>query len=151
MGKVNRGETQASMNEDLTTINKRISTNKDLLLDQLKKIPIVQIACEKVGVGRATYYRWRKQDSEFARQADASIRQGVLLINDLAESQLLNQIKNGHMTAIIYWLKHRHKDYSTRVELSGSLEHKNAPLPKDYKDLILKALQIASPNKEKQE
>ena len=44
------------------TIEKRQSKNKEQLLEILKKTPIVQIACEKAGVGRATYYRWRKDD-----------------------------------------------------------------------------------------
>jgi len=39
------------------TIEKRQSKNKEQLLEILKKTPIVQIACEKAGVGRATYYR----------------------------------------------------------------------------------------------
>ena len=78
---------------------------KQALCEQLKKTPIVQLACEKVGVGRATYYRWRKEDEEFSRNADESLCEGVKLMNDMAESQLLSAIKNQNMTAIIFWLK----------------------------------------------
>ena len=35
--------------------------NKTIILEQLQKAPIVQIACEKTGISRATYYRWRKE------------------------------------------------------------------------------------------
>ena len=51
-------------------VKKRISSEKMLILEQLKKTPIVQIACEKVGVGRSTYYRWKKEDSKFSSSAD---------------------------------------------------------------------------------
>ena len=39
--------------------------DKELILEQLRKTPIVQVACEKTGIARATYYRWRKKDKRF--------------------------------------------------------------------------------------
>ena len=89
-----------------TTVQKRIDSNKELLIEQLKKTPIVQVACEKVGVGRATYYRWRKEDEEFAKLADEAISEGNFLVNDMAESQLMSAIRDKNLTAIIFWLKH---------------------------------------------
>lgn len=74
------------------SIQDRQEEQKKLLLEQLTKTPIVQIACEKSGVGRATYYRWRKDDPDFAREADASLKEGRLLVNDMAESQLMSAI-----------------------------------------------------------
>ncbi len=85
---------------------------KTLFLEQLKKTPIIQVACEKTGVSRASYYRWCKENPEFKKQSEESIMQGNLLINDLAESQLLSAIKDKNMTAIIYWLNNHHPDYS---------------------------------------
>jgi hypothetical protein len=32
-------------------------------------------------------------------------------MNDMAESQLLNAVRDGNMTGIIFWLKSRHKAY----------------------------------------
>ena len=55
------------------SIQKRMDNNKELVVEQLKKTPIVQIACEKTGIGRATYYRWRKEDAEFGKLADEAI------------------------------------------------------------------------------
>ena len=49
------------------TIRERMKKEKELIIKQLKKTPIVQLACEKTGVGRATYYRWRKVDKRFKR------------------------------------------------------------------------------------
>jgi hypothetical protein len=85
------------------TIQLRQQKEREILLEHLKKTPIVQLACEKSGVGRATYYRWRKEDSDFAKKAERAIQKGVLLMNDFAESQLISSIRDKNMTAIIYW------------------------------------------------
>lgn len=123
------------------TIEKRQSKNKEQLLEILKKTPIVQIACEKAGIGRATYYRWRKEDSEFANASDEALQDGSLLVNDMAESQLMSAIKDKNMTAIIFWLKHHHPAYLTRVEItSGNHEEK---LSVEEQDSVKKALIMA--------
>lgn len=123
------------------TIEKRQSKNKELLLELLRKTPIVQIACEKVGIGRATYYRWRKDDPEFTRQSDQALLDGSLLVNDMAESQLMSAIKDKNMTGIMFWLKHHHPAYLTKVEItSGSHEEKLSP---EEQDSVKKALIMA--------
>lgn len=98
-------------NDSSDTILSRKREEKRCLIEQLEKTPIVQVACEKVGVGRATYYRWMKDDKEFAQQAKIAHHRGILLMNDYAESQLLKSVKDGNMTAIIFWLKSRHSTY----------------------------------------
>lgn len=103
---------------DSKAIQKRIRINKEKILEQLRRTPIVQVACSQVGIGRASYYRWRKEDKEFAKVADEALYEGKLFVNDIAESQLISAIKDKNMTAIIYWLKHNHPDYKTRVELT---------------------------------
>lgn len=124
------------------TIQKRIANNKEFMLEQLKRLPIVQVASEKAGISRATYYRWRKDDVEFAKLADEAIFAGVQLVNDMAESQLLTSIKNNHMTGIIFWLKHRHKAYSTKVELSGSIKTDDGKLTPEQEELVQKAINL---------
>jgi hypothetical protein len=116
--------------------------NKELLLEQFKKTPIIQIACERTDIGRATYYRWRAEDEEFAKNADEALYQGKLLINDLAESQLISEIKNKNMTALIFWLKHNHPSFSTRVEIIT--KKKDAELSDEEKGLLEKALELSS-------
>lgn len=126
------------------SIIERIEKNKELLIEQLKKVPIVQIACEKTGVGRSTYYRWRNEDEEFVRKADESIATGRNFINDLAESQLLKAIQNNDLTAIIFWLKHNHRQYGNRIELTAKVKNENTPLTLEQESLINKALELAS-------
>ena len=124
------------------TIEKRQTKNKELLLEILKKTPIVQIACEKAGVSRASYYRWHKEDSEFAKQSDQALLDGSLLVNDMAESQLMSAIKDKNMTAIIFWLKHHHSAYLTKVEITSS-QMQDPKLSPEQEDSVRKALLMA--------
>lgn len=111
----------------------------NLIIEQLKKTPIIQIACEKIGVSRATYYRWHKINKKFAKEADEALLSGKLLINDMAESQLLAAMKNQNLTAIIYWLNHNHQTYKNKVEISGTVKTLKK-LTKQEEILIEKAL-----------
>lgn len=124
-----------------TTIKVRQDAEKALLIEQLRKTPIISVACDKTGVGRTSYYRWRDEDKEFATLADKSLAEGVLLMNDMAESQLLSAIKDGNMTAIIYWLKHRHSAYSTKIEIEGNI-NTNYELSDSQKELLNKAINL---------
>lgn len=99
----------------LETLAVKTKSQKEAFLEQLPKYPIVQVACEKSGVGRSTYYAWRKEDKEFAKLADEAVKSGTLFINDMAESKLIQNIQSGNNTAIIFWLKNHHKEYCDRV------------------------------------
>jgi ACT domain-containing protein len=75
-----------------------LSEDKQKLLDNLKQVPIVSVACQKTGISRASYYRWKSKDKNFSKEADKALSEGKQLINDLAESQLINAIKDQNMT-----------------------------------------------------
>lgn len=126
------------------TIEKRQFKNKEQLLEILKKTPIVQIACEKAGIGRATYYRWRKEDTGFAQVSDQALLDGNLLVNDMAESQMMSAIKDKNMTAIIFWLKHHHPAYATKIEIMASNKNQDIVLTDEQKELLNKALEMAA-------
>lgn len=114
---------------------------KDALIECLKKAPIVQVAVDKVGISRSTYYRWRHDDPQFATQVDAAIQEGASLVNDLAESQLINAIKSQNLGALIFWLKNRHKAFSDKLELGGKLEIEK-PLTSEEEENIIRALKM---------
>lgn len=94
------------------TIEIRKQKQQQILCEQLKKIPIIQIACSKAGIGRATYYRWL-DDDVFAKNIKEATKEGIDQINDLAESGLINNIKNGNLRAIEFWLRNNKKSYKT--------------------------------------
>lgn len=98
---------------------KKNGETKKLILEQLKKTPIIQITCEKIGISRATFYEWRNKDAKFAKEADKALSAGTALISDAAESQLIAGIKSGNLTSIIFWLKNKHPDYKQRMFQSG--------------------------------
>lgn len=118
--------------------------NKELLIDQLKKTPIVQVSCEKVGIGRATFYRWKQEDQDFATRADEALVEGSSLVNDVAESQLMSAIRDKNLTAIIFWLKHHHPNYATKVEVTARLKADNEVLTPEQEALVTKALKLAA-------
>lgn len=125
-------------------IEVRQTEQKRLLVEQLRKTPIVQVACEKIGVGRATFYRWLKEDPEFAKLADESIAEGNGLISDVAESQLANLIKSGNLGAISFWLKHRHPAYRNKLEVQANVRHEDVPLTPEQEAVIEAALKLFS-------
>lgn len=128
----------------------KTKAEKKALIEQLRKSPIVQVACQKVGVSRATYYRWRKDNKKFAEASDRAIAEGIELVNDLAESQLLSAIHQGHMTGLIFWLKHHHKAYETRVNVQGEIKHQSEELTDEQSEIVRKALQFGGLLKSKE-
>lgn len=126
-------------------IDKRQAEQKQDIIKQLKKTPIIEYACKRAGIGRSTFYRWRKSDEIFAEKVEESLIAGNQLVNDMAESQLINAIRSQNMTAIIFWLKHHHKAYATKVELSGKIKTDDKLTP-EQEELVRKALEMASLN-----
>lgn len=49
---------------------------------------------------------------------DEALAEGVALINDMSESQLLNLIKEKNWPAISFWLKHRNDNYKNKLEIT---------------------------------
>ena len=131
------------MSKDKTTIELRQEKNKQDIVEQLKKTPVVEIACKKVGVGRSTYYRWRKEDKVFAQVVEESLEIGSSLISDMAESQLIKAIQDGNMTGIIFWLKNHHPTYANKLELTAKVKD-NEELTPEQKEIVKQALQLAS-------
>ena len=123
---------------------------REIVIEQLKKTPIVQIACEKIGISRATYYRWKKENQEFAKAADEAITEGEMLITDMSESQLISLIKNKNFAAIQLWLRHHHPKYTNKVEMTGNLNVKEEPLTPEQAALVEKALKLAGVLENKQ-
>lgn len=130
------------MDKQLTTVQNRVMQEKAMVLEQLRKTPIVQTVCEKLNISRNTYYRWRKEDKEFAKAADEALKEGSLLVNDLAENQLISAIKDKNITAIIYWLRHHHSDYRNRLEVTTHV--KQDELTPEQEAVVREALRLAS-------
>ena len=57
-------------------------------------------ACKDIGITRTIYYKWL-EDETFAKQVEVAREELV----DIVESALLKKIREGNMTAIIFFLK----------------------------------------------
>ncbi len=121
----------------------KTSKQKELILEQLKKTPIIQVATEKVGVARSSFYRWKSTDPKFAEAVDEAIDNGVTLMNEYAESMLITAIKNQNLTAVFYWLNHRHPAYETRMRIDGRIKHQTDELTPEQTMLVERALKNA--------
>ena len=110
-------------------------------LGELRKVPIVQVACEKVGVSRNTVYRWKREDKDFAKQFDEALADGVEFVNDMSESQLLQLIKEKNFSAVRFWLNKRHPAYKDKLEVTriGEIEE----LSPEQEATVRKALEMA--------
>lgn len=121
---------------------KKSDQTKQMFLEQLKKTPIVQIACEKLGIGRASFYRWKIEDPSFAKNVEQALFEGYLMVNDLAESQLIGAVKDRNLAAIMYWLRHHHVEYKNKLEIEGTMNTIQELSP-EQKELVRKAMKLA--------
>ena len=120
----------------------RQDDKKAEMVEQLKRTPIVQVACEKVGIGRATYYRWLKDDDDFQAQSQQAIIEGNSLVSDMAESHMISMIRNGNLGAITFWLAPP-PCYGTRVDLNASVRV-DRPLTQEEEEAIGRALTLGN-------
>ncbi len=107
---------------------------KKLLLEKLKTTPIIQAVCSQTGISRATYYRWIK-DEKFKEKVDKAIYEGIELVNDVAEGQLLAEIKNRNLSATTYWLKSRHPAYKSKIDINNHIS-RDLPLSPEENQLL---------------
>lgn len=113
-----------------------------VFFEELRKIPIVQVAAEKSGLSRNTVYRWRKEDPVFLKEMDEAMADGIAFISDMSESQLFNLIKGGEFSAISFWLRNRHSAYKSKVEVTASVNTINELSP-EQESLVREALAMA--------
>lgn len=90
---------------------------KHELVKHLRDIPIASYACKRIGVPKATYYKWRKIDRVFCEASDEAIIAGRLSLNDVAKSQLVKLIKEGDFRSISFWLKNNDPDFGSKLTL----------------------------------
>lgn len=95
--------------------NKKQHTKKAILTALEKSLGVVTTACRQVGINRTTYYKYLKEDQEFAKQ----VKDIENIALDFAESQLHKQISEGNTTATIFLLKTKGKSrgYVERSEI----------------------------------
>ena len=89
---------------------------KEAMLQALEKsLGVVTVACKQSDIPRSTYYKWLKEDQEFAK----AVKEIENIALDFAESQLHSQMRDGNTSATIFYLKTKGKKrgYVERQEL----------------------------------
>lgn len=89
---------------------------KTKFLDELRELPIVDMACRKLGISRQSYYKWRKEDVDFFKESNEALSQGESKINDMAVSNVIRGIQSQSESYTKYWLSCRHPKFSKPYE-----------------------------------
>jgi ACT domain-containing protein len=126
----------------MDSVKERQTKEKASLLEQLKKMPIVHLACERAHISRATYYRWRTEDKPFRKLADEAVADGEALITDMSESQLITLIKEKKFPAIQMWLRHHHPKYKNTLALVDERTDPDVLTP-EQQSVVKAALKLA--------
>ena len=80
---------------------------KESMIQALESsLGVVTTACKKVDVPRSTFYKWIKEDAEFAEQ----VKDITNIALDFAESHLHKQIEDDNTAATIFYLKTKGKN-----------------------------------------
>ncbi len=126
-----------------TLVKLRQEKEKQLMLEQLRRIPIIQVACEKAGISRPTFYRLRSGDDKFKAAIEEAVVEGVAFINDMSEAQVISLIKEKNWPSISFWLKARHPAYKTKVEVDARVVQAPEKLTPEQQELVENALRLA--------
>ena len=132
------------------TIAKRQQKDKLMILENLKRIPIIEVACSKSGVSRASFYRWKTQDSQFAKSVEDAQAEGNALVGDMAISKIIKGINDDNLVASMYWLNHMDPRFSNKVEITTGAKPQEALTP-DQEEAVNKALALTGLSEKEQE
>ena len=127
-------------------VAERQEKEQQALISALREMPVIQVACKRAGVGRATYYRWRNEDEEFRKSSDEAQAEGEALITDMSESQLISLIRDKKFQAVHLWLRHHHPKYGDKIEVISRSAELEALTP-EQDALVRKALKLAGLSK----
>ena len=90
---------------------------KESVLKALEQsLGVVNMACKKADVPRSTFYKWMKEDDDFAQK----VQDIDNIALDFVESQLHRQIADNSTAATIFYLKTKGKKrgYIERQEIT---------------------------------
>jgi len=106
------------------TVKDRIKRNQALFVQEYKnKACNISATCQAVGINRLTFYDWKSKYPEFESQI-IELEQGLI---DLAETQMLRNIREGKETSLIFFLCNKARDKWQNVQ---RIEHR---LPENTK------------------
>lgn len=103
-----------------------------------KSLGVVTTACKSVGIDRGTHYDWLAQDPKYAKAASEVGE----ISKDFVESKMLEGIKNGNATLMIFYAKTKMKDrgyVETVINLNQSVNNLSELTDEQLDELIRKS------------
>lgn len=70
------------------------------------------------------------------------MQEGNAVVNDFTVSKLLAGISNDNLSAVFFWLRHRHPDFSNKLEITAKQEITHT-LTNEETDIIKEALLLS--------
>jgi hypothetical protein len=104
------------------------AVTKQKLLDEISKFGNIYLACLRVGISRANYYRWIKKYKNFKEDAEDAVRIGRENFIDICEGSLIKNVKNGNQRAVEYGLRFNSERYKPE---SLNINNENCNIIKD--------------------
>lgn len=97
----------------------RDEQTREKFLEILATTPFINHACKKVGISRATIYRWMKDNYRFRQKVLKATDNGRENLIEVAEVSLINKVRTGDLGAVKFFLTHNSKRYSARPDSSN--------------------------------
>ncbi len=104
----------------------RNSDERKKLLEALREAPFISHACKKIGIARATLYRWRENPA-FEKEVQDALEMGRARGCDIAEAALFKQMQDGNMTAVKFFLQNNESRYALKRPIYVSPHHTLQP------------------------
>lgn len=83
----------------------KTTSTKTKFLEALTELPFVSYASKRVGISRATIYRWMKKDPKFKKKVETAQQEGHVILSEIAEYVLMKKIKKEEdLNAVKYYL-----------------------------------------------
>jgi len=95
-----------------------MTTKQNQFIEVYSQDKSISATCKHLRITRSTFYRWKISNEDF-RQRVEDIRDAQI---DLVEDMLMQKIKEGDTTSIIFYLKTQGKNrgYNEKIELEDS-------------------------------
>ncbi len=116
---------------------------KELFLEQVRRVPIILLACDKLKIGRTTVYSWKAKDKDFKKKLEDALSEGEENINEMSEVQLVSMIKEKNWQAVSFWLRHKHPKFKDKIEIDTTIRTQNNELTPEQNEAVKRALKFA--------
>lgn len=109
---------------------------KELILEALEEtMGMITTSCERAGVSRVSFEKWRKDDPEF----DGKVNAIKAKQKEFVEGQLMTAIRNGNVAAMMFFLKTQAGWRETqKIEVSETSQIDVAAALREMRDEMMK-------------